>query len=223
MEVVEALARNRIPGQEMQLIWVLLRKTWGWNKKVDQTSLSQFSKLTGIDRSSCSHLINSLISKNIVKIGVDRKVNTLTRIYRFNKDYETWKTVDKKPTVVILPTGVDRKVNRSVDTSINHNRYLIDTIQYIMSQLLCDLIKSRRNNFKKPDLQAWSKHIDLMIRIDKRDPKEIRQVIKWCQADSFWCTNILSTKKLRGQFDQLTIKMGGQKPSGGGDQIYEQI
>lgn len=76
-----------------------------------------------------------------------------------------------------------------------------------MSQLLYDLIKSRRDSFKKPDLQAWSKHIDLMVRIDKRDPKEIKQVIEWCQADSFWQDNILSTAKLRKQYDTLALKM----------------
>ena len=81
-------------------------------------------------------------------------------------------------------------------------------IQYIMSQLLCDLIISRRESFKKPNLQAWAKHIDLMIRIDKRDPKEIEDVIKWCQQDSFWQDNILSTAKLRKQYDALALKMG---------------
>ena len=72
-EIMEALAKYRIPGQEIQLIWVLLRKTWGWNKKSDYISLSQWAKLTGIKRTKCSALLNSLISKNIIIKGSPQK------------------------------------------------------------------------------------------------------------------------------------------------------
>lgn len=75
-----------------------------------------------------------------------------------------------------------------------------------LSQLLFDLILKRRPNFKKPNLTTWAKSIDLMIRVDKRNPDEIEKVIKWCQADEFWQNNILSTAKLRKQFDQLALK-----------------
>ncbi|GAG51978.1 unnamed protein product, partial [marine sediment metagenome] len=208
MEIVEALARHRIPGQEMQLIWVLLRKTWGWNKKADHISLSQYAKLTGIDRSKCSHLLQSLVTKNIIKKGGDQKVNSNITKYRFNKDYETWKTSDQKV------TGGDQKVNkvspkRSTKPVTKRSPTIdnIDTIQYIMSELLFSLIKKRRETFKKPDLNKWSKHIDLMIRVDKRDPEEIEKIIQWCQRDDFWQNNILSTDKLRKQYDILAIQM----------------
>lgn len=75
-----------------------------------------------------------------------------------------------------------------------------------LSQLLFDLILKRRPTFKKPDLTIWAKSIDLMIRVDKRNPDEIERVIRWCQADEFWQNNILSTTKLRKQFDQLALK-----------------
>ena len=35
-------------------------------------------------------------------------------------------------------------------------------------------------------LSGWAKHIDLMIRIDNRDPPEIERLIRWCQQDRFW-------------------------------------
>ena len=46
-----------------------------------------------------------------------------------------------------------------------------------------------------------------MIRIDKRDPKEIGRVIEWSQTNSFWQNNILSTAKLRKHFDKLALQM----------------
>lgn len=84
-----------------------------------------------------------------------------------------------------------------------------------LATYLLSCIRLNRREFKQPDLQAWAKHVDLMIRLDKRDPDHIREIIKWCQSDNTpqegtgfcWAVNILSTQKLRKQFDQLAIKM----------------
>jgi len=83
------------------------------------------------------------------------------------------------------------------------------SVEYRNADLLLQKITERNPNFKKPDLQKWAKDIDLMIRADHRDPETIRAVIEWCQNDSFWQNNILSTKKLRDKFDQLYLKMKG--------------
>lgn len=79
--------------------------------------------------------------------------------------------------------------------------------EFQLSTLLFDLIKKRKPTFKKPNLQTWSKHIDLMIRVDNRSQPIVAAVIKWCQQNDFWQNNILSTQKLRVQFDQLELKM----------------
>lgn len=100
MEIVEALAKHRIPGQEMQLVWVLLRKTWGWKKKEDYIPLSQWAKLSGIKRTKCCTLINSLIAKNLIKKTSPQKGTISTSKYRFNKDFESWKTSPQKGTPV---------------------------------------------------------------------------------------------------------------------------
>jgi hypothetical protein len=76
-----------------------------------------------------------------------------------------------------------------------------------LSEKLQNLILKNNPNFKKKNLQKWAVHVDRMIRLDNRDPGEIYDVITWCQQDDFWSSNILSTSKLRKQFDQLFIKM----------------
>jgi len=82
-----------------------------------------------------------------------------------------------------------------------------DSIEIRLSELLFEKILFRNPNHKKPNIQTWAKDIDLMIRLDKRTPEDIRRVIEWCQADTFWQSNILSTAKLRKQFDHLQAKM----------------
>jgi len=126
--------------------------------------------------------------------------------YRQGKDKR--RSVKQKANVKV---NVDMLANTDTDTDT-------DT-KYLLSQLLCDLILARNPKFKKPNLEAWAKDIDRMIRIDKRDPKDIEAVIKWCQADSFWQDNILSAGKLRKQYDQLYLKMG-KKGNQGPQQGY---
>ncbi|GAN34108.1 MAG: hypothetical protein DYG83_18320 [Candidatus Brocadia sp. AMX2] len=95
-------------------------------------------------------------------------------------------------------------------TIINKNDkkiYCPNSDELRLSELLLNLIRQRNSNFKEPDLQKWATHIDKMIRLDKRPPEEIEKVVAWCQQDSFWQNNILSTQKLREKYDQLFLKM----------------
>jgi len=98
------------------------------------------------------------------------------------------------------------------------------SIEYHLSSLLLTLIQQRKPDFKEAlpankhqTLQRWAKTVDLMIRLDNRTPERIEAVIRWCQQDTGdgsrwkgWQNNILSTEKLRKQFDKLEIKMREQ-------------
>lgn len=75
-----------------------------------------------------------------------------------------------------------------------------------LSELLFLKIKGRNNGHKTPNIKDWARQVDLMVKVDKRDLGDIREVIVWCQNDDFWKNNILSTKKLREKFDQLLLK-----------------
>jgi hypothetical protein len=92
-----------------------------------------------------------------------------------------------------------------------------NSIEISLSNLLLDLIIFRNPKHKKPNLQNWALHIDKAIRLDGRTPDELRAAIEWSQSDSFWQSNILSTKKLREKYDQLFLKMkkdGGHRTKG---------
>jgi hypothetical protein len=87
-----------------------------------------------------------------------------------------------------------------------------DSIEIRLSEKLFSLIQHRNPENKKPNFQTWAKHIDRMIRLEGRKPEKIETVIEWCQQDDFWQNNILSTEKLRKQFDQLLLKMPETTP-----------
>ena len=76
-----------------------------------------------------------------------------------------------------------------------------------LSNYLFTKIKETKSDFKPPNMEEWAREMDYMLRIDKRTPESIRNVINWATIDSFWRANILSVSKLRKQFDKLQMQM----------------
>lgn len=123
-EIVDFLAKYRIPGEEMQIIWVVLRKTWGWHKKKDMISLSQFQKLTNLKRSTVCRAINNLVSKKIL-YSLKSETGGSTN-YIFNKNYSKWKPSLKKETSSLKSeTGGSLKNDNKVVSKKRHTKETI--------------------------------------------------------------------------------------------------
>lgn len=103
-EIMEALAKIRIPGQARQVLDVILRKTYGWQKKEDHISLSQFEAATGLKRSNVCQCLKILEGINIIYRGSPKNHTTQStksyyhqiQLYGFQKDFEKWHPVPKK-------------------------------------------------------------------------------------------------------------------------------
>lgn len=233
-ELLEALARIRIPGEARQVLDVILRKTYGFGKKEDAISLSQFCGATGILKPNVCASLNHLKKMNLII----QKDNAVANVYSINKDYTSWRPLSKKITGLSkkITIGENNQQNQGLEGDSlviqkdngqknviqkDNNRYLKGYPQYKerkeiycpnsaelrTAELLLSLIRQRNPGFKQPDLQKWADHVSKMLRIDRRSPGDVEKVIAWCQADPFWQNNILSTGKLRKQFDTLYLKM----------------
>ena len=77
---------------------------------------------------------------------------------------------------------------------------------YRLAKLLFELILENDPGHKLPKLKKWAEHVDKLIRLDKRKPEDIEKIIRWCQTDDFWHSNILSTSKLREKFSTLFLQ-----------------
>lgn len=89
-ELAEALARVNLCSYEQRYLWALWRKTYGWHKKADVITNSQFVDMTGIDKSHICRTEKKLIERNII-IKNSRKI-------AFNKHYKEWKELPKQAT-----------------------------------------------------------------------------------------------------------------------------
>lgn len=120
-----------------------------------------------------------------------------------NKPITNQQPTNNKP----ITTYKNNKNNKNKDYSPNSD-------EFRLASLLFNLIIERKPDYKKPDLQKWATHIGRMIRLDKRTPARIEEIIRWCQADEGdgagswrgWQNNILSTEKLRKKFDMLELR-----------------
>ena len=85
-----------------------------------------------------------------------------------------------------------------------------ETPEIVASRLLCEELNKgiEANGYKpfavnKTSIASMSR----IMTIDKHSDSEIREVIKWSQADDFWLQNVRSPDKLRKHFDTLRAQM----------------
>jgi phage replication O-like protein O len=90
-EIVEVLAKTNLNKYEVRYLWVLWRKTYGWHKKDDVISNSQFVEATGIKKQHVWRTEQRLLARNIVtRIGYKLS---------FQKDYTRWSELPTQVTV----------------------------------------------------------------------------------------------------------------------------
>jgi len=236
-ELLEALIKYRIPGEQMQCLLYISRMTYGYRRKTWALTLDSFVEATGINKPAVSRALKTLLSKKIIII---KKDNNSSTVYGINKFFKEWEPLSKK--IIIIkkdnektPENPEKSLSKKITTVIKKDNLggsipiivkenlkkeepsCRNSDEYRLSELLFVLILKNCPKAKTPNFKTWAKHIDLAIRIDKRTPDELEQVIRWCQQHSFWQSNILSTEKLRKQFDQLWIKMNNEKNNTGED------
>ncbi len=93
-ELFEALIRIRIPGEARQMLDLIIRKTYGHNKKTDRISTTQIMEATSLNRRSVYKARRKLKEMNL--ITVSEKGESYIVTYAINKHYKTWKVPPKK-------------------------------------------------------------------------------------------------------------------------------
>ncbi len=104
-----------------------------------------------------------------------------------------------------------KDLKKGLKTYKENKTYPLDSIECELSELLYSMIKENLPHWKRPDMQKWCADMDMMIRVDKRSPYEVSEVILFCQSDPFWSGQILSVKSLRRKYDQLNSIMHSQQ------------
>ena len=77
----------------------------------------------------------------------------------------------------------------------------------LRAQVLSKDPKAKLPHATSKAMRHWSKDFDLLIRVDEREPTEIRAVLDWVKADTFWPRVILSPGSLRKNYTKCLLAM----------------
>jgi phage replication O-like protein O len=220
-EILEVMAKTPLNGTQRRIIDVVLRYTYGFNRKSHELSLTFISSAMDMKKTQLKQVKRELDKLIDMKILIESKAPTKnsTRILGFNKYYDQWtiKTsglirpvdeLDQSPVVYLdqSTSGLIRPVRKKDIKEIYKEIYSEESNEVILSNLLFKKMRENNPKCKTPNIQKWAEHIDKLIRIDGQSIEDISRVIIWCQEDNFWKSNILSPEKLRKKFDQLFMK-----------------
>ena len=97
--------------------------------------------------------------------------------------------------------------NDNKKESTLRSKLKFETHHMKLAELFFKKIQENNPNAKQPNLESWASVFRLMMERDKRDGKEVQEMILYCQQHHFWFKNILSPDKLRKQFDRLQMEM----------------
>ncbi len=111
-EILDALCHIRISGEARQVLDTIIRKTYGYHKKQDRISLSQFCISTGLRKVTICKAISKLKKMNLILIT--NKDNDKANVFIFNKDFDTWKALPKKVTLPKKVIDVTKKGNKTL-------------------------------------------------------------------------------------------------------------
>ena len=85
-----------------------------------------------------------------------------------------------------------------------------DDIVYLTDLLLTEIKKNNPQAKPPSDIKKWRSEIRLLLS-DGYEFTQVDSMIRWCQSDDFWRSNILSAKKLREKSSTLILQMQRRK------------
>lgn len=136
-ELLEALFQSELSRCEYQIVLAIIRKTYGYHKKMAELSNSQLALMTGIDRRNVGRTIRALSDKNILLRGTDTNTHTIG----LNKQYKEW-FLPKLPVQLAsrpIKTDVMDDVNKTESDVIHDVELLADDYKNVPDFLQTDV------------------------------------------------------------------------------------
>lgn len=85
-ELLDALIQFDLTKRQYKVLFAVIRKTYGWNKKTDDIASSQIAEMTGLDESNTRKTIRELAAMNMLEVSNGKYAQHVG----LQKDYELW-------------------------------------------------------------------------------------------------------------------------------------
>jgi phage replication O-like protein O len=155
-ELYDALNCFSFPSASpLKLMHIVIRKTYGYNKKQDCISISQFQKMSKLSRPTIVYWLDWLVKSLLLVKGV--QLLNKGYIYAINKDFDKWKAL-VKPLLLVKARAFSSKppITSGSKPPLTHKRQ--KTINKRQGIFLDNLLfyqlwseyKEMRNKIRKP-------------------------------------------------------------------------
>ena len=199
-EIVDALCRTRLSSAETQILFVVLRKTYGWKKPDDHISLSQFQQLTNLTRRGVCKAVSSLVNRRI--LGREQKGTSSSTKYWFIKNYDKWTAREQIGTSEQLfprtreQTGIQlgNKLAPTIDTIQKTLKYTIVHFESLWLKYPNKLGKKAALRHYKASVKTEQDVANISLALEnflssdvcKRDPQYIPHGSTWFNNWADW-------------------------------------
>ena len=117
-EIIDAIIKINLSPYESRLLWCVIRKTYGYHKKVDTISLTQFETSTNIPH----RMISSTLNKLTKRLIIIKQRNHYISEYCLQKDYTLWLSSDS---LITDCQHTDSTITDSIITDKPSNKVVI--------------------------------------------------------------------------------------------------
>lgn len=213
-ELLEALIKKRVPGQELRIVLAVARKTYGFGKKLDMISYGQIAELTNIPRARVIEHVKNLVSKRVLGHSPNNETRKPGTIW-INKDFDKWKpspkkgTSPKEGTIASPNNGTTSSPNNGTHKRKKENlqkKYIYPEISKELFDISKTFLKSQRERhgdlvkITESKIRAGADALDKLQRLDGFNLEaQILPALRWAARDSFWSKNVLSLAGLRNK------------------------
>ncbi|HCP8233174.1 TPA: replication protein [Escherichia coli] len=228
-ELLEAVMLAGLTQHQLLVFLAVMRKTYGFNKKLDWVSNEQLSELTGILPHKCSAAKSVLVKRGIfIQSGRNTGINNvisewLTLPESGKGTYPNQvNTKDKLTKDNIKPYSSENSGESSdlpendlpvvkADAAIQNGSKWGTAEDLTAAEWMFDMVKTIAPSARKPNFAGWANDIRLMRERDGRNHRDMCVLFRWACQDNFWSGNVLSPAKLRDKWTQLEINRNKQQ------------
>lgn len=208
-EILNEIMKVNLNGTQFRLVMAIWRYTYGFQRKTYEMSVRFLADVIDAGRTQVERELKALIDRNIIdSVGIGDKG---ARILSFQKNHKEWK--DREPTNEPAPEIPKPKKRNTT----KKEKYDEENTYYKMAIYFYERVEKVANDagishlIRKSNMQTWADDMRKLVELDEVDKRLAKEVMDWVTQDSFWCTNVLSAKKLREKFMELAIKMNAEK------------
>ena len=157
--VMENLISSGLNGTELSVTLLLIRKTNGWNKEMDEISLNQFLKYIPVTKPTLCKAIKNLQLVKIIKLVKKGKSLKCSNKYMLEKNIENWQLVKKTKLVKVL-----KRTSKDIETKLvkkplhTKNTITKNTIQNKVLSPIQEIVEKYKDVKNFNTIKNWDKH-----------------------------------------------------------------